>query len=488
MLILPLPSAPDWRRPPWVTLSIIVICCLIYLGLQLKDGRVEAEAYKLYFGSELHELELPRYLEHLKQTGRDAEVKKLAGLPGRQRDFLTLQYLLADAAFIQRLHQNQIVRPDEPLYPRWQQNRARFEATLAKSFTQRFMLRPAHPTWASMLLHMFMHGSVDHLLGNMAVLFIVGYTVEAALGAGCYLAFYILAGLGATAADLLFYSDSYIGTLGASGAIAGVMAMFVVIYGLRKIRFFYYLLFYMGTLQTWALLILPVWLGNELLQKLLNPGSNVNYFAHFCGLLTGALLTLLYRGRRGWQTADHVIQQEANVALQQRIKKAENLLAQLQFEPAARLLADLAAEHGQDRQLVQDFYQAAKMQSDPDLRQQACRQVLHLAACGTGGPVALAAEAWQYLSEHHAAPPRLGTADWLRLTLAWLESGHLAAAEQILLRLAPKAGQHPGLPTQLYRLGQAFQRQKLDERALHCWRTLLKHFPDSAEARLIRQR
>lgn len=478
MLILPLPAAPDWRRPPWVTLAIIVICSFIFLFLQLKDGPIEARAYSYYLEHRLHELELPRYLEHLRQNGHATAADN-----DTPRDsIMLLLHMQTDEAFMRRLHQDEIIRPDEPRYPAWKAQRAEFEKLLAQSFTDRFILKPANPTWYGLLMHMFMHGSVDHLLGNMAILFIVGYTVEAALGSGRFLAFYILSGLGATAADLVLRSDSFVGTLGASGAIAGVMAMFVVIYGLRKIRFFYFLFFYMGTLHASALLVLPVWLGKELLQKVMNPGSHVNYYAHFCGLLTGALLATCFRWRRGWQTAEHVIAQENDAATKKLQLQAENLFARMQFEPATRLYAKLTAAQPQDRKLAIDFYQAARLQPDTHLREQACQLILTL---NTGAQQTT--EAWQYLIERKARLPKLTNSDWARLAASWIDGRFLVPAEQLLRMLSSKSGQHPGLPTQLYRLGQAFMQAKQDERAFGCWRILIRHYPQSAEAQLVRK-
>lgn len=480
MLILPLPAAPDWRRPPWMTLGIIAVCCFIYLFLQLRDGPIEEEAYGLYFEQQLDQFELPRYLDYLRETGRSKQADKLKSHRFSQQ--ITLRQMQMDDDFMRRLHNDEIVKRDEPRWPFWKKNRAEFEKILGKSFTDRFVLKPAHPTWSSMLLHMFMHGSVDHLLGNMVFLFIVGYTVEAALGAWRYLAFYVLAGLGSTAGDLLLHSDTFMSTLGASGAISGVMAMFVAIYGLRKIRFFYFLFVYMGTGYATALLVLPFWMGKELLQKVMSPGSNVNYYAHFFGFLTGALLVMLYRWRRGWQTADHVIAEENSAERSKEIGQAEKLLASLQFEPAARLLARLAEEDPADRKLVSDFYQAAKMQSNAELRQRACHLVLR-----QNPGAALSAEAWQMLVDQKAPLPQLETGEWMRYVTGWIDAGFLSHAEMLLSMLVRKAGHHAGLPAQLYRLGQGFQRAGNAERAMACWRALIRQYPNSPEARLARQ-
>ena len=96
-------------------------------------------------------------------------------------------------------------------------------------------------------------------------------------------------------AGALFLSLNGQALVGASGAIAGAMAMVAVLYGTRKVPVFYWLFVYFNTARVPALLLLPVWLVIEAVQWALSPGSRVAYTAHIGGFLAGALAAWLLK-------------------------------------------------------------------------------------------------------------------------------------------------------------------------------------------------
>jgi rhomboid family protein len=167
--------------------------------------------------------------------------------------------------------------------------------------------RAPEPWGVSWFTSMFMHGSWDHILGNMLFLAIFGKNVEDAFGHLRYLAFYIAGGFVATmtqtAVTLLFGSaaSARVPNLGASGAIAAVLGAFIVLYPTARIK-------------TWVLVFIvpvPAWVylggwflyqlveGNAGLTSSAANGSGVAFFAHIGGFVFGALVTqiLLTKGR-----------------------------------------------------------------------------------------------------------------------------------------------------------------------------------------------
>ncbi|MBM3114823.1 rhomboid family intramembrane serine protease [Jeongeupia naejangsanensis] len=482
MLILPLPAQPDWRRPPWVTLLLIVACCLIYFGGQYHDDARRARAFAHYQEAGLAEIELPRYLADLERRGEDKLLAELrADHDGNSP--LALMALQGDPDFLQRLGADQVISPAMPEYTGWRAGRAEFDRLYRQVFTDRFALRPAAPTPLTTFMHMFMHGSVDHLLGNMAILFIVGYTVEAALGGGVFLLFYLIAGLGAAIPDLIAGAPRYSVSLGASGAIAGVMAMFVVLYGMRKIRFFYWIVVYFSTLKAPALIVLPVWLLTELWMRLSSPESHVNYMAHFAGLLTGAMLAAAYRFRRKGRSAARI--ESADVATQDadQVREAERWAADLQFDKAAAMYAKLTVRRPDDVALASAFYRAAKLQADPVLRQQAGLRVLELAPTAPALR-AMASEAWQAALAQCSTLPKLSVSQWLKLAAGWLDDGDADSADRLLRMLVQRMPDQPALPALLFRAAKLFRQKGDIGRADACRRLLVQHYPDAAEARL----
>jgi len=157
----------------------------------------------------------------------------------------------------------------------------------------------ANPFAASLTLFtsMFMHAGWAHLLGNMLYLWIFGDNVEDRFGHLKFLIFYLICGLAATFGQLIFNTGSSIPNLGASGAIAGVLGAYIVLFPQGKIN----VMQGQRAIQVPALIVIGFWF---VLQFFSGIGSLANtadtggvaYMAHIGGFLAGILLTFLFRG------------------------------------------------------------------------------------------------------------------------------------------------------------------------------------------------
>jgi len=151
------------------------------------------------------------------------------------------------------------------------------------------------PSFITLFTHQFLHADLSHLFGNMVFLLLTGFAVEAALGHARFLIYYLISGLGA---GLLFtFTHSLSGgagthLIGASGAISGVMAMYLALFRFRKIEFFYWVFVFTGYFRAAAVIILPAYILKELYMLLFTDGANVAYTAHIGGFLAGAALVL----------------------------------------------------------------------------------------------------------------------------------------------------------------------------------------------------
>src|SRR5687768_16959543 len=138
---------------------------------------------------------------------------------------------------------------------------------------------------------MFMHGGLAHLAGNLLYLYIFGDNVEDSLGHGRYLGFYLLAGIGAAMTQILTGIDSPIPMVGASGAIAGVLGAYIVLFPRAPILGI--LFFFVLTFPAWF--VIGVWfVFQNVLPAMatLGPrsGGGVAFFAHIGGFVAGLLL------------------------------------------------------------------------------------------------------------------------------------------------------------------------------------------------------
>ena len=153
------------------------------------------------------------------------------------------------------------------------------------------------------LASLFLHAGWIHLLGNMAFLAVFGDDVEERLGGLRYLALYALSGLVATAAQIAATPRSTVPLVGASGAIAGVLGCFLVLFPNARLEGVLPLGCLLVPLRTRAFLFLPGWFLLQLLGVwLAPPGSDaggVAFYAHLGGFVAGPVLLFLLLPRRG---------------------------------------------------------------------------------------------------------------------------------------------------------------------------------------------
>lgn len=159
-------------------------------------------------------------------------------------------------------------------------------------------------TFFPLLTSMFLHGGWFHLLGNMWFLWIFGNNVEARLGPMRFLLFYLLSGLGASVVHILVNIDSQVPTVGASGAIAGVLGAYIVTFPQGRILTLVPFVFLL-TLELPAVLVIGVWFLSQLFNgtaTIIDPrnlsGGGVAWWAHIGGFIFGIFLMKFLQPRR----------------------------------------------------------------------------------------------------------------------------------------------------------------------------------------------
>jgi membrane associated rhomboid family serine protease len=156
------------------------------------------------------------------------------------------------------------------------------------------------PVYATIFTAMFMHGGIAHIAGNMLYLWIFGDNLENRMGHLKYLAFYLLTGVIATLSHVLASSltgqDTLIPSLGASGAISGVLGGYLILFPANKVR----VLAFVFTITVPAFVTLGLWIGLQFLggwESLGAKGGGVAYAAHIGGFLAGVCLVKFFAGK-----------------------------------------------------------------------------------------------------------------------------------------------------------------------------------------------
>jgi membrane associated rhomboid family serine protease len=152
------------------------------------------------------------------------------------------------------------------------------------------------------LTSMFLHGGWMHLIGNMWFLYIFGDNVEDAMGRGRFLLFYLLCGLAAAAAQVALTPDSRVPMVGASGAIAGVLAGYVRLFPRARILTLVPIFIFIQFVELPAVVFIFIWFGYQVLLSVMSLGTHasggVALFAHVGGFAAGWILVRVLGPRR----------------------------------------------------------------------------------------------------------------------------------------------------------------------------------------------
>jgi membrane associated rhomboid family serine protease len=170
-------------------------------------------------------------------------------------------------------------------------------------FIQHYALVPDHLRLTSLVSSMFLHGGWWHLIGNMWFLWVFGSHIEDVMGAPRFLLFYLVCGVTSTAVQLALNLGSPIPTLGASGAIAGIMGAFLVLYPRVRVTTLIFIIFFVTTVEIPAAFMLVYWFVIQLVSGLassrnFSDSGGVAWFAHVGGFIAGLLLIRLFPNTR----------------------------------------------------------------------------------------------------------------------------------------------------------------------------------------------
>ena len=156
------------------------------------------------------------------------------------------------------------------------------------------------PAFISIITSMFLHGGWMHLIGNMTYLYIFGDNVEETLGKTKFIIFYLLTGGFAALSQSILDTDSTIPMIGASGAIAGVLGAYLVLFPKAKIKVFFWFIIFFKVFKIRAFIVLGGWIFIQFLSfsgNDLNSGG-VAYAAHIGGFISGVILINIMRNKK----------------------------------------------------------------------------------------------------------------------------------------------------------------------------------------------
>ncbi len=208
---------------------------------------------------------------------------------------------------LEKIRSSFLVRIADLDFDEWTKQQTRLDEMDSKyreiasgTVARRFGFVPSQPGLLGLLGHMFLHGGIVHLIMNMLILWLVASKLEDLWGRTVLLISFVVLGIVAAAAHGLVNWGSPIPTVGASGAIAGLMGAFLVRLSRTKIKFAYFIWIWIkprfGTFEAPAAAMLPLWLLTEVIYSLiLGDYSSVAYWAHIGGFAAGVMLAFGFK-------------------------------------------------------------------------------------------------------------------------------------------------------------------------------------------------
>jgi membrane associated rhomboid family serine protease len=188
------------------------------------------------------------------------------------------------------------------------------ELFVGDAFVHKYSLIPADfiagkQPFTNLITSMFLHGGPAHIIGNMLYLYVFGDNVEDNLGKVKYILFYFACGIVSMLAQTYAMPDSHVQNLGASGAIAGVLAGYLILFPHNRVRV---LIFFPFIVNMQAEFVLGLWILTQLVsgwtsqyQQAGATGGGIAYMAHIAGFFTGVVLTFLFRRREAADGSMH---------------------------------------------------------------------------------------------------------------------------------------------------------------------------------------
>ncbi|MCF6317962.1 MAG: rhomboid family intramembrane serine protease [Proteobacteria bacterium] len=351
MLIIPTEKRFDWKHAPIVLFILVVLNTVIFFGYQFGDDKKIHDALMTYKDQNFLEAEWPVYKKYLLANGETDRLEQDQELYKNRLNFSSNYYLMynivSDPDFYNHLDANSYNLFSLGYLEKWAVPRMGINNQIQSVSSVAYGLIPARMSFVTLFTAQFLHGSVMHLLGNMFFLIICGFAVEAAIGHLRFLLYYLATGI---AGGLLFSwvdMSSTVPGIGASGAISGVMAMYLGVFRFKKIEFFYWFFVFVGYFRAPALLILPFYIGKEVYSFFSDSGANIGFMAHTGGFIAGGVLMALTYFIKPDVFNDEYIQEDQDLPnLQKDLAKVYGYISKSRLESAVNALDVVIKQYG----------------------------------------------------------------------------------------------------------------------------------------------
>lgn len=449
MIIIPTEKRFDWQHAPLILFSIVLLNTLVFFLYQSGDNAKFQQAWTLYDQNQFIEFEWPAFKNYLAEHGRQDEVNQNQSYLDNDQKINVAMRILVEQGFFQYLQTNQQSLISPQRHEEWLTHRGQINTIIASISNNAFGLVPNQLRPITLLTYQFLHGGITHLLGNMFFLVICGFAVEASIGHLRFLIFYLVAGVVAGMSHAALDFSSADSLIGASGAVSGVMAMYLGIFRFKKIEFFYWFFIFVGYFRVQALFILPLYIAKEIFSFYFDKDSNVAFMAHAGGFVVGVVLIgglLLFK--RNLLNEEYIEQDQDANPYQEKLAKVYRHFEQFRFDQALSAVDAIVAERGLNFELAALRYNILKA-TKPEGFQNAVIDLLTLKRV-TPIEITKLERVWR---ENPAVRQNVGRDELINLGMRFSSIEHLKTAESIFQQLRSDSSPSQSLAVFAQKLG-----------------------------------
>ncbi len=483
MLIIPFSNGSQ-RRFPCVTILLILLNVGIFIYFQYSEQQKYMQAVSWARSSGLLKIELEVYQEYLQR--RHQAIPDF--LHDTRKTAAVFQHLIQDDQFQSALRQHILIPPADPRFVDWSPQRKKFEEKLNQSLVYRFGYSPARRNYQALTTYMFSHDELVPLVANMLFLWFVGSWIEIGIGRILFLGIYLMTGVCSGLAFGFVFPLSQGPLLGASGAIAGLMGTYLLIYCGKRSTVLCSLGFCSRQTTVFGWFLFPFWISKEAyLFVNINTSNTETFSAVLGGLLAGMMIGLIFRTHEGKQAIEEEEEEEEITDPQKkRIIRSPLLSDQdlqvpndLSQQEIVLLREEIQGELQKDPDnltaLARLFHIDKRNPTSEQFHRTAGRLLRQLAALENSP------ELYTYFQEYKqvSTGPRLYPSVMLALAEFHIRAHETTPAARFLLLLLKQCPQYPGLPSCLFALGSAYREQGKEERAKKCFQLICKQYPQT---------
>jgi len=486
MLVVPTLENLQWRNFPYVTTALIIINCLVYFVVQSGDDKRLGDAYEMSVNSGLFTIEAQAYQNYQKQYEVKEKIPNI--LPEDVETQVNVWLILdSDVNFQNQLSGGILISTEDEKFHEWSQLREQYDGMVDRVIDITYAFTPAWPSWLTAFTSMFLHGNINHLLGNMIFLFLAGAMLESAIGSPFFLFAYLTVGMAESWMTVPFMTDSAVQSLGASGAITGIMGTYSVIMGMTRIPVFYSFGFYFANGYVPAFVLIFFWTGKEFYYYLFGQPSSTHYLAHIAGFIAGGAIGLAFRmfkGGVGEELFTDVVEEKNNKSAI-ALEKGLNYLSKFKFQEARKYVSQALRYDPKSQEILTHLFNIDKQHPESNTFQQTAVDLLTMLAdnpdnCG---------KLLRVVRECNKRCPTLNipTNLMVRIIIRFAGAGEVRDAMHLLNKVMNVSSNHEQIPNCLLLCGRSCLKKSLIPEGQKCFNLLHSKYPDCHETRTAKQ-